>query len=471
MKKLLFRTHALSLSLGLAVGLFGCGKAGDAPLEQCSICGPLADIRGSLAARSGSQSLMQGWVLASFEQETSISRVTEADSAGLYTLRQLRTDTPQTLALFTPDYILQAVLAIPGQTEKYLHQYFTVQKASLPLLINNGPIISFQNLDGLKVDKARTADSNADGIPDGAPSIQGLSLASTPAQTDTDKDEIPNFRDKDIDGDGLPNSIDPDEDGDNVLDVFDPDQNADLVNDTAPGGSNTDFYFKDGVEWVLVQYELKPKESGTGTETSIKFMTKVRDTVVPKAVQIRGAPSLLNGATYLAKDNTGTLTVQPWNRLLADDGMNEDSAAGDRLFARRVNLASGKTPRAFETVFFQLVFGDGASQWAMEFAYLFPPVKPAAITAQYDAITRSVLIVGDPFGGIQDYVWTITLWDSKDKVVWTSQAVPGTKRQFQIQENVMTSGETYKYSISAQSLDKIPGFPSYIVQSLKYDLK
>lgn len=461
----------LSLAIAVGLGALACGKAGEKAEEGCGICGPLADIRGSVAARSGSQSLMQGWVLATFEQETAISRVAEADNAGLFTLKQLRTDTAQTMALLTPDYILQAVLAVPGKTDKVLNQYFTVEKPTIPLLINNGPIISFQNLDGLKVAPGIIADQNGDGIPDGAPNIQGMSLSSTPAATDTDRDSIPNYRDGDIDGDGINNVIDPDDDGDGTLDVFDGDQNSDLVNDTAPGGSNTDLYFKEGVNWISVQYELRPKENSTDMETTIKFMTKVRDNVVPNAVQIRGAPSLLNAATYMAPDSAGNMTVQPWNRLLADDGLNEDSGAGDRLFARRVTLAAGKTPRAYETVFFQLTFGTVKSQWSMEFAYLFPPIKPAAITAQYDAVTRAVLIVGDPFSGIQDYVWTITLWGSNNRAIWTSQAVPGNKRQFQVQENVLVPGESYKFSISAQSLDKIPGFPSYIVQSPKYDLK
>ena len=462
----------LSLAQGMGSLLAtSCGKAGDKPYEECAICGPLADIRGSIAARSGSQSLMQGWVLASFEQDSLIARVAEADNAGLFTLKQMRTDSAQTLALFTPDYILQAMLAVPSKTEKRINQFFTVEKPSLPLLINNGPIITFQNLDGIKVSKEEIADQNGDGIPDGAPNIQGISLAAAPVAVDTDRDGIINAKDGDIDGDGIANVFDPDDDGDGVLDVFDGDQNSDLVNDTAPGGNNIDLYFKDGVEWIAVQYELKPKEDGSGNETSIKFLTKVKGSIVPNAVQIRGAPSLLNSATYMAQDSLGANTVQPWNRLLADDGLNEDSAPGDRLFARRVILAQGKTPRAYETVFFQLAFGAAKSPWYMEFAYLFPPVKPAPITAQYDSVTRSVLLVGDPFGGIQDFVWTITLWNGSGKVVWTSQGVPGNKRQFQIQENVVVAGESYKFSISAQSLDKISGYPAYIVQSPKYDLK
>ncbi len=460
------------LKLNIVIALvMSCGSPGDKPVVTCALCGTLNDIRGSIGTKSGSQAQMVGWVVASFERDTGIARASEVDNAGLFTFGMLRTDQAQTLALLTPDYILQAVLSIPSGNEKAIQQFFTINKPILPKLINSGPILTFQNFEGIKVSKELAADQNGDQIPDGAQHIQGISLTQSPAVTDTDLDGVPNFKDTDIDGDGVINVIDPDDDGDGIRDAFDGDQNSDLLNDSARNGDNFDLYFKEGVEWIAVQHESKPKDDGTGVDTTLKFSTKVRSDVTPNAVQIRGAPSLLNSATFYTPDASGTLTIQPWNRLLQDDGISEDSGANDRLFAKKVNLATGKAPRSYETVFFQLAFGTPEKPWYLEYPYIFPDVKTSTISAQYDPNTRTVLLVGNPFGDVQDFVWIITVWDSKSNAIWTSQSVPGTTRQFQVQENILVTGETYKYSVVAQTLDKIPGYPAYTIHSIKYDLK
>lgn len=453
------------------LGAVSCGSPGDKPKESCALCGTFNDIKGSIGNKSGSQAQMVGWVVAAFERDTGIARVSEIDNAGLFTLAGLRTDHAQTVAMMTPDYILQAVMSIPSGSDKAVQQFFYVQKPTLPKLINSGPIVTFQNFDGIKLSKELAADQNGDQIPDGAAHIQGISFTQNPTANDTDLDGIPNFRDPDIDGDGVINVIDPDDDGDGIRDAFDGDQNSDLLNDAARGGDNFDLYYKEGVEWIAVQHESKPKDDGSGTETTLKFTTKVRSDGTPNAVQIRGAPSLLNAATYYAPDASGQMSVQPWNRLLQDDGISEDSGAGDRLFAKKVILATGKSPRSYETIFFQLVFGTPEKPYYLEFPYIFPDVKTSTISAQYDANTRTVLLVGNPFGDVQDFIWIITVWDSKGKAIWTSQSVAGTTRQFQVQENILVAGETYKYSVIAQTLDKIPGYPAYTIQSVKYDLK
>lgn len=425
------------------------------------------------------------WALAAFEHDSGIARVAEIDNAGLYTFRQLNTDVPQTLALLTPDYILTAVLSIPGAVEKSIRQYVDVDRASLPLLINNGPIIQFQNTDGLVVARDLASDLDGDGIPEGSVSLgassvttstalrDGFNLQSTAAAipVDTDSDTVMNNVDPDIDGDGIINVLDPDDNGNGFLDVFDGDANGDLVNDT--GAKNTDLYFNEGVEWVAVQFDMAPKDDGTGMKTTLKFTTKVRDNVTPDAIQIRGAPSLLNNATYDAKDDTGNVSVQAWNRQLFDDGVSEDNSAGDRIFAKRIDLAEAKAPRAHEAVFFQLVFNASSAPFYLEFPYIFPDLKPAAVTAQYEKTSRTVLLLGNPFGPeIQDFIWLVNVYDADGvNLLWQSTAIPASSRQFPIQDNIMVSGTTYKYSVSAQTLDKIPGYPAYTISSVKYDVK
>lgn len=453
----------------------GCGGAGETTSTPCALCGDLNELRGSIASKSGSQAQMLGWVIVSLERETGIARVAEADNAGLYTLSKVKTNLSQTIALLTPDYILQSVLSVPGAVDKTIKQFVKFGTPTVPKLINNGPIITFQDFNGLVVQKDLASDQNGDLIPDGSVSLGaaavGLNLLPT-STLDQDLDGTANEKDPDIDGDGIVNVLDPDDNGNGILDVFDGDANGDLFNDTAPGEKDTDLYFKEGVEFISVQFELKPREDGTGSETTLKFTAKVRDDITPLAVQIRGAPSLLNTSTYVAYDSDGNPQITAWNRLLLDDGISEDSNAGDRLFAKKVVLPNAKTPRAHEMVFFQLAFGSLEAPWFLEFPYIFPNVKPAAITAAYDKTTKSVLLLGNPFGEIQDYIWTINLSNATTgSVVWTSQAIPGNTKQFTIQENMIDPAQTYKFSVVAQTLDKIPSYPSYAIHSVKYDIK
>ncbi len=483
------RKHYKSILLSSLLLVTACGGTGESKSAGCSLCGDLNDITGSIRSKTGSQAQMQGWVVAAFEHDTGIARVSDVDLAGLYTLRKVRTDVTQTLALLTPDYILTAVLSVPGTVDKTIRQFIKMDRPTLPLMINNGPIITFQNFDGITVKKDAASDQDGDGIPDGSVSLGAsggagltddlgenlagfnLQTASTvPQNIDTDKDGVPNSRDPDIDGDGIINVLDPDDNGNGILDVFDGDANGDLANDTAPGANNTDLYFTQGVEYIAVQFDMSPKDDGSGNETTLKFTAKVRDEVTPDAVQIRGAPSLLNNATYIAKDNTGADSIQAWNRQLFDDGLSEDANPGDRTFAKRVTLADAKAPRAHEAVFFQLVFG-GKAPYYVEFPYVFPDLKPAAITAQYESTSKTVLLIGNPFGNdIQDFIWTINVYDDTGHNIWQSKPIVGSTRQFAIQDNILEKGKAYKFSVAAQTLDKIQGYPAYTINSIKYDV-
>lgn len=469
-------------ALIMVSGFFvACGEPGQTESASCGLCGDFNDITGSIRSKTGSQSAMTAWVMASFEHDTSIARVAEVDNAGLYTLRQVNTDDSQTLALFTPDYILTAVLSIKGAQEKTINQFIRFDRQNLPLLINNGPIIEFQDFNGLKIERDLAADADGDGIPDGSVSLGASSVTAaglhlqgtaTPQPIDTDADGVLNANDPDIDGDGIINVLDPDDNGNGILDVFDGDANGDLMNDTQPGANNTDLYFKQGVEYIAVQFNMAPKEDGSGLATTLKFTTKVRDEVTPDVVQIRGAPSLLNGSTYNAKDSTGAVSVQAWNRQLFDDGASDDGSPGDRLFAKSIDLAAAKTPRAHEAVFFQLGFNTTTNPYFIEFPYIFPDLKPSAVTSAYEKNSRMVLLLGNPFGpDVQDFIWLINVFDSNNVNVWQSQSIPASNRQFPIQENIMVTGQTYKYSVTAATLDKIPGYPAYTISSIKYDVK
>jgi hypothetical protein len=493
----------LDIAIGLVTTalLGGCGNAGQSPTAACSLCGTMNDLSGALASSNGSQSEMQGWVVAAFEYDTGIARVSEANSAGVYTLKQVRTSEPLTFVVLTPDYIVQAVTSIPNDS-KTIHQFVYAQLPTLPKLIVNGPQANLESVTGLTVHPEVASAQKGDGTPDGATQITGKTsltddelafhrvtadeafgsmdlLDSIPTPPADAHNQDPR-KDPDIDGDGLINWIDADDNGNGILDVFDPDQNSDLVPDNTPSGHNTDAWFSAGVQYVATQFELVPKTTGSGNDAYLKFNVKVMDDTTPTAVQIRGAPSLLNGSTYTALDTQGNPQQVQWTKLLNDDGKSEDGAAGDRVFGQKVALASGKLPRANEMIFFELVMGSAANPWYIDYPVTFPPITPAGITAQYasnGATAKNVLLVGNPFsnaaGPIQDFVWTINVYDSKDTTtpIWTSESIPGTTRTYTITADIWDPAETYKYEVIAKSLEKVPGLPMFVVHSPLYDAK
>jgi len=474
------------LSLPLTIlALSACGNTGQSSSEACSLCGVLNDLRGALSTKTGSQAQMSGWLVATFEHRSGIARVGEIDDAGIYNLSRVRTEKAQTMALFSPDFILQAVLSIPGTVDKTIKQFVSFRKGQIPRLVNNGPVLTFENLTGLTVQPFTAGAQAGDGTPDGAAKFTASSIKLTdepevtPQKTVSaplallagvtsplDRNGIANNLSPDGDGDGLINWLDADDNGNGILDIFDLDQNGDLINDLTPAGQNTDQWFTAGIESLAVSFELTPKEdASSGNLTTMSFTTKIRNDVAPIAIQVRGASALFNAATVSGKDSAGNIVTQAWDGKLNDDG------SGQSVYSRTVNLANGAAPRAYQAVFIQLVFGKAEAPYYIEFPWIFPPIKVAAITAQYDANTKQVQLVGNPFGAVQDFVWSITVTNSKGATVWTSKAIPGSTRQFAVQANVLDEAETYKFAVIAQSLDKVPGHAAYAIRSPKYDMK
>lgn len=477
----------------IVTALGACGNAGDTDEAKCVLCGSYNDVRGAIANQDGSQAqVLAGYVVAAIERLNNIARVAEVDASGLFTLNHLRTTEAQTLALFTPDYILQGVLAMPSPVPNSVRQFFKLKTSELPKLINKGPIVTFQTSNGLDIQKDLASDKDGDGIPDGAATggrtaltgdgldlsrllgsrRAGMSLAGGQSDSaqDIDADLLPNEKDPDIDGDGVINVLDSDDNANGLPDVLDPDANGDYQPDNATGQEDTDQYFSIGVEWISAQFTLRPKDDGTN-ETSLTLRTKVRDDVTPIAVQVRGAPTLLNNAYYIGYDTAGTELHTIFNGVLGDDGLSDDDTANDRTFGKKIIIDQARSPRAQETLFFELVFGTKDKPWTMEFPYVFPNLKPAAITAQYEVNTKTVQLKGNPFGDLQSFLWTVHVYASDGKAIWNSQTTAGDTRRFVLDEHIFAAGATYTFAISAQVQDKIPGNPSYVVYTKKYPLQ
>ncbi|MCX6126243.1 MAG: hypothetical protein NTV34_16035, partial [Proteobacteria bacterium] len=408
--------------------------------------------------QTGSQSQMQGWAAVMVERDSGLARVSEADVNGNLKFGNASLEAAYTIVLLSPDYLTQSVLSFSSDKAKTVRQFFQPTKKTLPRLVQKGASITFQSLDGISVLEDYAADTDSDGMPDGIAGFGFVSrdlddfLGLVPA--DKDLDGIDKSVDIDIDGDGVVNSFDNDDDGDGVHDVLDSDGNGDNVADSLQQAS--DQHFAAGLAYIAVQ------SITTSTTKSLKFVAKVRDGVAVKSVKIRGAATFMKDATMTTSDGT----VSPWDSSLADDGKNDDASEKDLLYVRSVNLAAGVAQRTNQAVFFQLLIGEGADQFTVEYPYIFSNLTAAVPTTGYVADSRTVTLVGDPFGEkVQDFLWSVSVKNSSGIKVFESNLVAGVTRTSVVPSNVLVAGQTYTYRVTAQLLDKVPGYPAMIVYS------
>lgn len=467
MKKQFSKSVLFSLIAPACLLLAYCGGDGGGSEEGGAGAGTAANIIGSITSQFGGQGELAGWVIASVSKPTNVSRVSDIDAAGLYTLKNLDTGRPQTLVLLSPDFIYQSSLSMPGIIENTVRQYFRPNTAILPPLIHKGQVISFQNLDSLTVENDLAVDVDANGTPDGAASVmlrrnRGRNLTTTQL-VDLDLDGIINDEDPDIDGDGISNVFDPDDDGDAVIDLVDQDANGNLIIDVNEKLSHS--YFQEKIEWFVARFEMVAQADATN-KTYLSFTTKLRPETTPISVGIRGSLALFNNPVLEIDGAT-----QAWDGLLLDDGLNADGAALDGLFARKVLLENAKTPRAHQVVFLRLGFGDPLDPWFIEFPYTFPNVVPAMVTTQYDAAARTVQLVGNPFGEIQGFVWAVSVYNAENQKIYTSPPTDGAQRSVVLPTNIFEAGAVYTYSAVAQVLEAVPGYSPFVIRSLRVNLE
>ena len=443
-----------------SVGLTCCGKNASEDSggggASASFSGNQKNVSGTITSQSGTPAQMKGWIMALMERDLGFGRVSEVDASGILKWGNLNLDASHTAVLLSPDFLIQAVVALPSTKVNTVKQYFTVAGAVIPQLVQKGSSLSFQTTNGITIQDYYATDTDADGNPDGVGSL-GLSLTGDSldlASVDTDKDGMSNDSDTDLDGDGVLNVFDGDDDGDGVLDVFDTDANGNGVADNVE--TVNDAYFALGIEYFAVRHEK------TATGTTLQFAAKVRDGVKPIDLKIRSAKSLTASATTIATDGTSAA----WDGTLIDDGTGYDGSSGDLLYGRKILLASGKAPRVNQVVFLQMTIGTGEAAFTVEYPWTFPSLTLAAITSTYVTTTRVVTLEGNPFGvDNQSFFWSISLTNASGVKVYESSAVSGGTRTLTIPSNVLESGVTYTYEAVAQSLEKVPGIPSISVRS------
>ncbi len=414
-------------------------------------------VSGSISGQSGGQSRMSGWVVVLTERDTGISRVGEVNASGIFSITGVRPSVPHGLTLLSPDYLVRGVLAVPSETTAKVQTFFTINKTYLPRLIHRGYVVTPQSLEGISLTSDNVADSDGDASPDG---LSSLGLAGGMSSVDLDQDGVVNDIDPDIDGDGLLNWFDADDDADGSADVVDTDANGNLVIDTAELFSDQNF--RNGVEYFAVSVEVHP--DGSATDTYLSLAAKVRKGVAPKSVQVRGPQALLNGSVIEATD---AAPQAAWDKLLVDDGNSEDGFASDLIYARKVLLGTGKAPRPNQSLFLQLGFGETSSPVFAEFPFTFPDVDLGSLAFTWNSATRTVAKTSgsDPFGDLTSYSWSVSISNSDGVKVYESPLVAADTASMVIPDRLLDSGSTYTFEVSAQLLDRIPGYPAFIVYS------
>ncbi|MFK7873301.1 MAG: hypothetical protein AB8C84_09055 [Oligoflexales bacterium] len=460
-----------------------CAKPG-ADEAGITNLGSQQDITGSIRSETGAQSDMVGWNIVLFDQKGLIARIAEVNSAGIYTLPQVYTSQIYTLALLSPTFVHQAVLSQISQTESQIHQYFTMNSNVLPTLIHKGPIISFQ--DSREVDFTKEwAWADASGVPTPLPAPTAFQLSEGEVSTvdAPDSDGILNHEDSDIDNDGYINVIDLNDDGDEFPDLIDQDANGDTITDINQLVS--DLHYQKGIQWLVVKYEKIPIPETETFTTTLTFLTLLRTPLetTPRSISIRGASSLFNGATASSiNPDTGEVTSVPWDGLLLDDGNNEDGAAEDLLYGRKIQITT--QPVARQMVFVELGYGTDEAPWADAYGYSFPNITPGSLAPSYDRLSNTVTLtqgdITDVFGSsVSEFRWTLSIYlvdlddPTKHTKVFTSGPIASSSTTWSLGEqadSILEDGQTYKYKVSAQVLDRIPGHPAYLIESLLLDI-
>lgn len=450
----------------MAIAVSGCGGAGSTGLSGEEG----GTIVGAITGTDGSQGGLAGWFLVLTERNSGVSRVSMVNSAGLYEFRGVKMDSAQTLILLSPAFKRTAVLAITPKVPQTIRQFFK-PSGQLPPLVHNGKIMTFSDESLVSITDDMAADSDEDLIPEGLDAASGLRLSGV----DQDTDGVLNESDPDIDGDGLINWFDDNDDADNNLDIFDQDVDGTFVIDTVEGKVG-DQFFTDCIEYFAVQVFT----DSAASETSMKFASKLRPGCGNGDIRVRGAPSLFSGSEVRrlneVEDANGQVTEEMvpgvWDLTLKDQGIGGDGNAGDRVYGEVVYLQSGMTPAANSVVFLQVGHGDLSNPWYKEYPFIFPDINMSSYSVTYDASIRRVTMVGDPFGTNRDYLWYAEVIDGDDQVLWRSDPVQGTSgKSLTIGETDVdfVSGEVYEIRASAQSLDRIPSRPAYVVKSSAYE--
>ncbi|NBQ53816.1 MAG: hypothetical protein EBU49_09580, partial [Proteobacteria bacterium] len=149
-----------------------------------------------------------------------------------------------------------------------------------------------------------------------------------------------------------------------------------------------------------------------------------------------------------------------------------DSLAGDRIFGRRITLGSATRLKSFEVILFEPRRSDAetapgsAPVAGSKYPVTAPPLTLSALsTPVWDSVTRTINRVGNPFGTITEYQWSVTIFDVNGKPVYSSSAIAGTEDTFVVPENAYDATGNFTAKVTAKCQEQVSGFSFFVVTS------
>ena len=433
--------------IGGAAALSMCTPSGDSPSDSIS----LKNITGSIKSSTGRQSDTAGWTILTLERESQVARSALIGDNGNYSIENLRADRARTIALLSPDHLLRSILSIPTSTPTKINQYFRATPEQFPPLFERGPIVVFGELNGIDAVDDSIASDRGNGVPNAAYGDNGYGLVGgNPSSV--------------VDLTGLPPVLNPDRNANGTLDIFE----TDVDNNQRPDASENHGpnFFTEGLTYAAVQYELSSVTNGTET-AQVVFSARLQQDATATDIKITGSTNLTSGATV-----TGGSSPGAWDGTLLDDGTNEDGIAGDGIFARRVTLGSATRLKSYEVILFEPRRADGATLPAAQplagakYPVTVPPLTLTAMsTPVWDSVTRTINRVGNPFGSITAYTWSVTVFDANGKPVYSSASIAGTEDSFVIPANATDASGSYTAKITAKCQEQVSGYSFFVVTS------
>ena len=451
----------LLLMLLSASLFFSCGRNTGTASGGGSVVGDT--VSGVFKSASGSQAEMASWVVVFLERDTGVVRVGVLGKLGNYVVSGIRPSQPQTILLLDPQYRLSAVLSSPSAVTGAIHQYFTTSSLSLPAIVHQGPIIKFSEQSGVSWTQDLALDTDEDGIPEGMENHFGIFLQDV---VDTDGDGVINSLDADLDGDGVPNWFDSDDDGDGIMDPFDTDANEDGILDISQEAS--DLHFLADVAFISVQ-TIQDVQADSSLKSQLLMTLRLRENARPSEVSMRSAAGLFGGAEVTTIDlDTGSESRAAWDGNLLDDGLSEDGAENDLVYARKIDLITGVGPKTNQVILFDVTDDNEDS---VSYAYTFPAFTTGVLSGSYNSTTRLVTKSGSPFADESNYLWSVSVFDATGIKVFSSESISGTTDTIAIPASVLEGGQTYTAKVIANSFDRISSFPTWTVRSLAFEVQ
>jgi hypothetical protein len=115
------------------------------------------------------------------------SRLSEIDSSGEYSFKNVNASTSWTLALLNREFRLTGLLSL-GSANGQVKQTFSIKDADLPRLTFKGESIEFSDKSQVEILEYDADDGDGDGIPDGFESDTSLTGGSFTLVDDKDRD-------------------------------------------------------------------------------------------------------------------------------------------------------------------------------------------------------------------------------------------------------------------------------------------